>query len=128
MDNILNKQQMDRVQLENRVKELTVLIEEASGNVKKLVNEQNTLTKDLEDLNKPKLTDAQWNDIQRIVEIACETFNIEIGDCEYEMQLDYDNRIQLDSIDLGYQLNDLGEHIMDRLTEVFGTAKEENVE
>ena len=82
-------------------------------------------SQDLEDLNKPKLTDAQWNDIQRIVEIACETFNIEIGDCEYEMQLDYDNRIQLNSIDLGYQLNDLGEHIMDRLTEVFGTVKEE---
>ena len=118
---------MNKEQLENRIKELGVLIEEASGNVKKLVDEQNTLTQDLEDLNKPKLTDAQWNDIQRIVETACETFNIEIGDCEYEMQLDYDNRIQLDSIDLGYQLNDLGEHIMDILTEVFGTAKEENV-
>ena len=116
---------MDKVQLENRVKELTVLIEEASGNVKKLVDEQNTLTKDLEDLNKPKLTDAQWNDIQRIVEVACESFEPEIGDCEYEMELDYDNRIQLNSIDLGYQLNDLGEHIMDRLTEVFGTVKEE---
>ena len=115
---------MNREQLENRIKELTVLIEEASGSVKSLVDEQNRLTKELEDLNKPKLTEEQWSDIQRIVETACETFNIEIGDCEYEMQLDYDNRIQLDSIDLGYQLNDLGEHIMDRLTEVFGTVKE----
>ena len=119
---------MNKEQLENRVKELAVLIEEANGNVKKLVDEQNTLTKDLEDLNKPKLTDAQWNDIQRIVEVACESFEPEISDCEYEMELDYDNRIQLNSIDLGYQLNDLGEHIMDRLTEVFGTVKEENVE
>ena len=125
MDNILNKQQMNRENLETRIKELGVLIEEASGNVKKLVDEQNTLTQDLEDLNKPKLTDGQWNDIQRIVEVACESFDIEIGDCEYEMELDYDNRIQLNSIDLGYQLNDLGEHIMDRLTEVFGTVKEE---
>ena len=119
---------MNKEQLENRVKELAVLIEEANSNVKKLVDEQNTLTKDLEDLNKPKLTDAQWNDIQRIVEVACESFEPEISDCEYEMELDYDNRIQLNSIDLGYQLNDLGEHIMDRLTEVFGTVKEENVE
>ena len=119
---------MNKEQLEIRIKELGVLIEEASGNVQKLVDEQTKLTTELEDINKPKLTDAQWNDIQRIVEIACESFNIEIGDCEYEMQLDYDNRIQLDSIDLGYQLNDLGVHIMDRLTEVFGTVKEENVE
>ena len=41
------------------------------------------------------------------------------------MELNYDNTVVLNNIDLGYQLNDLGEHIMDRLTEVFGTAKEE---
>ena len=119
---------MDREQLENRVKELTVLIEEASGSVKKLVDEQNTLTNDLEDINKPKLNDAQWNDIQRIVETACESFEPELGDCEYELELNYDNKIELQSVDLGYQLNDLGEHIMDRLTEVFGTVKEEEEE
>ena len=119
---------MNKEQLETRIKELGVLIEEASGSVKKLVDEQANLTTELEDFNKPKLTDTQWNDIQRIVEVACESFEPEVGDCEYEMELDYDNRIQLNSIDLGYQLNDLGEHIMDRLTEVFGTAKEENVE
>ena len=116
---------MNKEQLEIRIKELGVLIEEASGSVKKLVDEQNTLTQDLEDLNKPKLTDAQWNDIQRIVEVACETFDPDLGDCEYDLELDYDNRVTLSNIDLGYQLNDLGEHIMDRLTEVFGTVKEE---
>ena len=72
---------MNREQLETRIKELGVLIEEASGNVKKLVDEQNTLTNDLEDINKPKLTDAQWNDIQRIVEVACECFEPDLGDC-----------------------------------------------
>ena len=116
---------MNKEQLETRIKELGVLIEEASGSVKKLVDEQNTLTQDLEDLNKPKLTDAQWNDIQRIVEVACETFDPDLGYCEYDLELDYDNRVTLSNIDLGYQLNDLGEHIMDRLTEVFGTVKEE---
>jgi len=116
---------MNKEQLETRIKELGVLIEEASGNVQKLVDEQTKLTTELEDFNKPKLTDAQWNDIQRIVEVACESFEPEIGDCEYEMELNYDNTVVLNHIDLGYQLNDLGEHIMDRLTEVFGTVKEE---
>ena len=116
---------MNREQLEIRIKELGVLIEEASGNVKKLVNEQNTMTQDLEDLNKPKLTDEQWNEIQSIVERSCEGFEPELSDCEYELELNYDNRVEIQSIDLGYQLNDLGEHIMDRLTEVFGTVKEE---
>ena len=116
---------MNRENLETRIKELGVLIEEASGNVKKLVDEQNTLTQDLEDLNKPKLTEDQWNEIQRIVEVACETFEPDISNCEYEMELDYDNRIQINHIDLGYQMNDLAEHIMERLPEVFGTVKNE---
>ena len=116
---------MNKEQLEIRIKELGVLIEEASGNVKKLVDEQNTLTNDLEDINKPKLNNAQWNDIQRIVEMSCESFEPELGNCDYELELDYDNRIQINHVDLGEQMNDVAEHIMDRLTEVFGTDKEE---
>ena len=119
---------MDREQLETRIKELGVLIEEANGSVKKLVDEQNTLTQDLEDISKPKLTDDQWNEIQGIVERACESFEPELGDCDYELELNYDNKVELNNIDLGYQLSDLGEHIMDRLTEVFGTVKEEEEE
>jgi len=128
VDNILNKQQMNREQLEIRIKELGVLIEEASGSVKKLVNEQNIMTQDLEDLNKPKLTRDQWNNMQQIVEIACESFEPDLADCEYEMELSYDNRIELQSVDFGYQLNNLGEHIINQLTEVFGTVKEEEEE
>ena len=43
-------------ELEARIKELSILIEESSGNVKKLVDEQNKLTKQLKDINKPKLS------------------------------------------------------------------------
>jgi flagellar biosynthesis chaperone FliJ len=115
---------MDKEQLENRIKELGVLIEEASGNVKKLVDEQNTLTQDLEDLNKPKLTDAQWNEISDIIIRACEAFDPNLNDAEVELELDYNNCVTVNSIELGYQMTDLGDHIVDRLTEVFGTVKE----
>ena len=116
---------MNREQLETRIKELGVLIEEASGNVKKLVDEQNTLTQDLEDLNKPKLNEAQWNDIQRIVEDACESFEPELGDCEYELELDYDNRIQINHFDWSRVQEDLTQHIMDRMEEVFAVTEDE---
>ena len=119
---------MNREQLETRIKELGVLIEEASGNVQKLVDEQNTLTNDLEDLNKPKLTEKQWNEIGDIVIRACEAFDPDLNDAEVELELDYNNCVTVNSIELGYQMTDLGDHIVDRLTEVFGTAKEENVE
>ena len=71
---------MNKEQLENRIKELGVLIEEASGNVKKLVDEQNTLTNDLEDINKPKLTEKQWSEIGDIVVRACEAFNPDLNE------------------------------------------------
>ena len=116
---------MNREQLENRIKELGVLIEEASGNVQKLVNEQNTLTQDLEDLDKPKLTEKQWNEIGDIIVRACEAFDPDLNDAELELELDYNNCVTVSSIELGYQMTDLGDHIVDRLTEVFGTAKEE---
>ena len=125
MDNILNKQQMDKVQLENRVKELTVLIEEASGNVKNLVDEQAAFTKRLDDLNKPKLSHAQMDEIQHIVESACETFDLDVSDCEYELQIDYDNRIQIDHLDWSRCQEELTQRIMDRLEKVFAVAEEE---
>ena len=116
---------MNREQLEIRIKELSTLIEDASGNVKKLVDEQNTLTQDLEDLNKPKLTEDQWNEVGDIVIRACEAFCPDLNDAEVELDLDYNNTITVNSIELGYQMTDLGDHIVERLTEVFGTVREE---
>jgi len=116
---------MNKEQLETRIKELGVLIEEASGNVQKLVNEQNTLTNELEDFNKPKLTEEQWSAVGDIVIRACEAFDPDLNDAEVELDLDYNNCITVNSIELGYQMTDLGDHIVDRLTEVFGTVKDE---
>jgi len=116
---------MDKVQLENRVKELTVLIEEASGNVKNLVAEQAAFTKRLEDLNKPKLSHAQMDEIQHIVESACECFDIDTSECEMELQLDYDNRVQVEHFDWSRCQEDLTQHIMNRLEDFFAVAEDE---
>jgi len=116
---------MDKVQLENRVKELTVLIEESSNNVKSLVAEQASFTKRLDDLNKPKLSHAQMNEIQHIVEVACECFDIDTGECEMELQLDYDNRVQVEHFDWSRCQEDLTQHIMNRLEDFFAVAEDE---
>ena len=116
---------MNRENLETRIKELGVLIEEASGNVKKLVDEQNTLTRDLEDLNKPKLTEDQWGKVADVVIQACEAFDPNLNDAEIELELDYNNCVTVNNIEMGYQMTDLGDHIVERLYEVFGTVKNE---
>ena len=115
---------MDKVQLENRVKELTVLIEESSNNVKSLVAEQASFTKRLDDLNKPKLSHAQMNEIQHIVESVCECFEIEVGECDMELEIDYDNRIQVNNIDWSRCQEDLTQHLMDRLEDFFAVDED----
>ena len=116
---------MDKEQLENRVKELTVLIEEASGNVKNLVDEQAAFTKRLDDLNKPKLSAAQFDDIQHIVESACEAFHIDPGDCEYNLEINYDNQVEITDFDWSRLQEDLVQHLMDRMEEIFAVAEHE---
>ena len=117
---------MNKEQLENRVKELTVLIEEASGNVKNLVAEQESFTKRLDDLNKPKLSHAQMDEIQHIVESACETFDLDvIDDCDYNIEIDYDNRVAVNDFDWSRCQEDLTTRIMERLEKVFAVAEEE---
>ena len=116
---------MTREQLETRIKELGVLIEEASGNVKNLVDEQAAFTKRLEDLNKPKLSHAQMDQVQYAVESACETFDIEIDECDYNIEIDYDNRVKVNDFDWSRCQEDLTQRIMDRLEKVFAVAEDE---
>ena len=118
-------EEMDREQLENRVKELTVLIEESSNSVKNLVAEQAAFTKRLDDLNKPKLSHAQMDEIQHAVESACETFDLDVSDCELELELDYDNRVSVNNLDWSRCQEDLTESIMNRLEKVFAVTEEE---
>ena len=116
---------MNKEQLENRVKELTVLIEEASGNVKNLVAEQESFTKRLDDLNKPKLSHAQMDEIQHVIESAVEVFSIDIDDCDYNIEIDYDNRVAVNDFDWSRCQEDLTTRIMERLEKVFAVAEEE---
>ena len=116
---------MNKEQLENRIKELGILIEESSNSVKNLVNEQNTLTQDLKDLDKPKLTEDQWDEVENAVTMACEDFDVDAEDCDYELELTYDNRVEIAHFDWSRQRDDLANHIMARLGEIFGTVKEE---
>ena len=116
---------MNREQLESRIKELTVLIEEASGNVKKLVDEQAAFNKRLDDLDKPKLSHAQMDKVQHVVESACETFDIEIDECDYNIEIDYDNRVVVSDFDWSRCQEELTERIMGRLENVFAVAEDE---
>jgi hypothetical protein len=80
------------------------------------------LQKQIDDYNKPALTPVQLDAIFEAVDKAVENFSF--SDCdnyETEFSLDYDGRVQLESIDLQdtYQLvNTIAEKVQDLFKEV----------
>ena len=66
--------------------------------------------KELEDYNKPELTSAQLDDIQCAIEAGIENYSFSDADnYETDFSLDYDGRVQLESIDLQdtYELTEI---------------------
>jgi hypothetical protein len=115
-------------ELERRIKELTVLIEESSNGVKNLVDEQNKLTKDLEDINKPKLSDDDLNKLIDIVERAVDNFSFD--DCdnyECDFEIDYDNRIQLQSISLN-DTHEICRSVSEAVEDFFNIQEDESTD
>ena len=85
-------------------------------------NDLKSTQKLLEDFNKPELTPKQLDDIQEAVEKAVENYSF--SDCdnyETDFSLDYDGRVQLESIDLQdtYQLVEM---IVDKVHNLFKEA------
>jgi uncharacterized protein YpuA (DUF1002 family) len=116
---------MSKEQLEKRVKELEVLIQESDNDIKKLVEEQKIAMKDLEDVSKPMLTVKQFDELQHVIESACEVFEINTSECDIELSIDYDNRISVDNLDWSRCQEDLTQHLMDRIEQIFLVAKED---
>jgi len=80
--------------------------------------------KQLEDYNKPELTPAQLDDIQEAVESAIENYSF--SDCdnyETDFSLDYDGRVQLESIDL-QDTYELTEMIVSKVHKLFKEVEE----
>ena len=113
---------MTKEQLETNLAALKLLVSETNDKTTDYKNQLAEVEKQLEDYNKPELTPAQLDDIHEAVEKAIENYSF--SDCdnyEAEFSLDYDGRVQLESIDLQdtYQLVEM---IVDKVCNLFKEA------
>ena len=113
---------MNKEQLETNLAALKLLQQETNDKLTDHKVQISLLEKQLEDYNKPELTPAQLDDIHEAVEKAVENYSF--SDCdnyEAEFSLDYDGRVQLESIDLQdtYQLVEM---IVDKVCNLFKEA------
>ena len=106
-------------ELENKKAALELLQNETNDKLQDYKQQISILQKQIEDYNKPALTPKQLDDIHEAVEQAVENYSF--SDCDsYEVDfgLDYDGRVQLESIDLQdtYQLVEM---IVDKVHKLF---------
>ncbi len=113
---------MNKQDLELKIAGLEKAIKEHDDFSATYQNDLKVTQKQLDDYNKPELTPMQLDDIQEAVEKAVENYSF--SDCdnyEVEFSLDYDGRVQLESIDLQdtYQLVEM---IVDKVHNLFKEA------
>ena len=110
---------MTKEQLETNLAALKLLQQEQMDKLTDHKVQISLLEKQLEDFNKPELTPMQLDNIQEAIEKAVENYSF--SDCdnyEVDFSLDYDGRVQLESIDLQdtYQLVEM---IVDKVHNLF---------
>ena len=88
-------------ELENKKAALELLQNETNEKLQDYRQQISILQKQIDDYNKPALTPLQLDNIFEAVDKAVENFSF--SDCdnyEVDFSLDYDGRVQLESIDL----------------------------
>jgi len=113
---------MNKMDLTTKIEGLKKAIKEHNDFSATYQNELAIVEKQLQDYDKPALTPKQLDAIFEAVDNAVENFSF--SDCdnyETEFSLDYDGRVQLESIDLQdrYELvNTIAEKVQDLFQEV----------
>ena len=113
--------------------ELQAKIEALQAALETKVQEQNayrgqidTLKKQLEDLNKPKLTPEQFDAIREAIEEGVGQFDFDDTDnYSYDFHIDYDNRIAIESFSFD-NAYDLGQEIYSVVEELFAEIQEDD--
>ena len=117
---------MNKKQLEERIKELNVLIEQSSNNVAKLADEQKQLEKQLEDINKPSISERIADLIHEKIDYAIEHYDFSDSDnYTTEFEISYDNRIELSHIELD-NYAELVREVTEAVMEVFKINQDEH--
>ena len=113
--------------------ELQAKIEALQAALEAKVQEQNayrgqidTLKKQLADLNKPKLTMAQFDELTELIETGVGNFDFDDTDnYSYDFHIDYDNRIAIESLSFD-NADELAREICEKVYNMFAEAEEDD--
>ena len=114
---------MNKIDLELKIEGLKKAIAEHKDFTGTYESQLKEAEQDLKDIDKPVLTPSQLDDIYEAVEKGVGEFDFSDQDnYEKEFNLDYDNRVELDSLEL-CNSQDLVEMIVEKVSKLFVEAE-----
>ena len=115
---------MIKEELNKEIEKLKVSLEAHQEQVKDLERDLKVATQKLEDCDKPKLTNKQFDALHRVIETSVENFDFNSTESyNVELGMEYDNKVYVESIEFeGHQ--DLYGQIIQDVEKLFGVADE----
>ena len=113
---------MTKQELELKLENLQKLLDEQNASANAYRDQIQELQKQLKDINKPKLTGLQFDELHSAVEEAVSSFDFDDQD-NYDMDfhIDYDNRIAVESMSF-HNSDEITRVIYNEVRELFAEA------
>ena len=116
---------MTKTELQVKIDQLTLSIDQSNMITRKYESEIAGLKKQLEDLNKPKLTPLQFDELHGAIEEAVGQFDFDDSDnYSFDFHIDYDNRIAIESLTFD-NADEIVREVYDQVCELFAETEDE---
>ena len=114
---------MTKQELELKLENLQKLLDEQNASANAYRDQIQALQKQLKDINKPKLTPLQFDELHGAIEESVSSFDFDDND-NYDMDfhIDYDNRIAVESMSF-HNADELVREIYNQVEELFAEAE-----
>ena len=117
---------MTKMELEAKIEALQAAIYNHNEEHKAYQAQVDALEKQLKDLNKPKLTALQLDELYQAIERGVESFDFDDQDnYETDFHIDYDNRIAIESMSF-HNADELLRVVYNEVSEIFAEIKEDD--
>jgi len=117
---------MNKEELNKEIEKLKVSLSAHEEQVKDLNHDLKVATQRLEDCDKPKLTNKQFDALHRAIETSVENFDFSNSDnYNVEMGMEYDNKVYVEAIEFENH-SDLYEQIIRDVEGLFGVTDEDD--
>ena len=114
---------MNKEELQAKINVLETIISDANVENIKYTDQLKTMRKQLEDINKPKLTPAQFDKIYTAIEMGIETFDFDdLDNYSIDYGIDYDNRVTCESFCFD-NVSDVAQVVYNHLEVLFAEAE-----